>query len=140
MPDASHNDIDRLVKNTQNNYLIFVDSNQITRIPPFLLGSIIPVTVAFAALSFNSQNRNPPTPERRGKRVSKVVPFLVPFWSQLWPKNGPQNGPKISPNGDNFGAHFWIPFCWVLELFGSLLGAFLGLLRLSWEAFGPQKP
>ena len=32
MPDASHNDIDRLVKNTQNNYHIFVDSNQITRI------------------------------------------------------------------------------------------------------------
>ena len=30
--------------------------------------------------------------------------------------------------------------CWVLELFGCLLVAFLGLLRLSWEAFGPQKP
>ena len=27
----------------------------------------------------------------------------------------------------------------VLELFGCLLGAFLGLLRLSWEASGPQK-
>ena len=28
----------------------------------------------------------------------------------------------------------------VLELFRGLLGAFLGLLRLSWEASGSQKP
>ena len=27
-----------------------------------------------------------------------------------------------------------------LGLFGCVLGAFLGLLRLSWEAYGPQKP
>ena len=107
-------------------------------IPPFLLPSIIPVTVAFAALSFNLQKRVLRTSEMRSKRVPKVVPFLVPFWSQFWPQNGPQNSPKFSPKINNFGAHFWIPF--LLELFGSLFGAFLGLLRLSWEAFGPQKP
>jgi hypothetical protein len=28
----------------------------------------------------------------------------------------------------------------VLELFGCLLGAFMGLWSLSWEAPGPQKP
>ena len=50
-------------------------------IPPFLLPSIILVTVAFAALSFNSQNHVIRTSERRGKRVPKVVQFLVPFWS-----------------------------------------------------------
>ena len=32
------------------------------------------------------------------------------------------------------GFHFWIPFLEVLELFGGLLGAYLGLPRLSWKA------
>ena len=91
-------------------------------IPPFLLPNIIPVTVAFAAFSFNSQNRIIRTPNMRGKRVPKVVPFSVHFWSQLWLQNGPQNGRQI----DNFGVHFWIPF---LLGFGALwvpLGSLLG--------------
>ena len=33
-----------------------------------------------------------------------------------------------------FGSIFGSRFFEVLELFGCLLGAFLGLLRLSWEA------
>ena len=46
------------------------------------------------------------TPERRGKRVPKVVPFSVHFWSQLWP----QNGPKTDQQVDNFGVHLLICF------------------------------
>ena len=95
-------------------------------IPPFLLPSIIPVTVAFAALSFNLQKRIIRTSEMRSKRVPKVVPFLVPFWSQLWLQNGPQNGPKIGPNIDNFGAHFWIPFLLGLGALRLPLGSLLG--------------
>ena len=109
-------------------------------IPPFLLPSIIPVTVAFAALSFNLQKRVIRTSEMRSKRVPKVVPFLVPFWSQFWPQNGPKMVSKVVKKLVISGPIFGSLFCWVLELFGSLLGAFLGLLRLSWEAFGPQKP
>ena len=105
-------------------------------IPPFLLGNMIPIIIAFAALLFNSQNRNPRTPEMRGKRVPKVVPFLVPFWSQFWPQNGPQNGPKIGPKIDNFGAHFWIPFLLGLGALrlplGSLLGPPKALLGSLW--------
>ena len=86
-------------------------------VPPFLLPNIIPVTVAFAALLFNSQNRVIPSPESRHLVVPKLVPFLVPFWCQFWPQNGPQNGPKICPKIDNFGVHFWIPF---LLGFGAL--------------------
>ena len=35
----------------------------------------------------------------------------------------------------NFWAQLWIPIFWDLGFFGCLLGAFFGLLRLSWEAF-----
>ena len=110
-------------------------------IPPFLLPSIIQVTVAFAALSFNSQNRNSLTPERRRKRVPKVVPFSVCFWSQFWPqKLPPKIVPKLVQKLIMLGSIFGSLFCWVLEVFGCPLGAFLGLLRFSWEASGPQKP
>ena len=107
-----------------------------THIPPFLLPNIIPVTVAFAALPFNLQNRIIRTPEMRRERVPKVVPFLVPFWCQFWPQNGPQNGPKMGPKIDNFGVHFWIPFLlgfgalWVP--LGSLLGPPRALLGGLW--------
>ena len=46
--------------------------------------------------------------------------------------------PKIGPKFVNFWVQFWISFFGVLELFGCLLGVFLGLLRLSWEASGPK--
>ena len=48
--------------------------------------------------------------------------------------------PKFVQKLINLGSIFGCPFCWVLELFEGVLGAFLGLLRLSWEASGPQKP
>ena len=69
--------------------------------------------------------------------VPFLVPFLVSFLCQFLPQNGPQNGPKIGPKIDNFGVHFWIPFFQVLELFGCVLGAFLGFLRPSWSALDP---
>ena len=47
--------------------------------------------------------------------------------------------PKIGPKFVNFWVQFWISFFGVLDLFGCLLGAFLGLLRLSWEASRVKK-
>ena len=41
--------------------------------------------------------------------------------------------PKVVQNLLNFGSIFGSLFVEALELFGCLLGAFLGLLRLSWE-------
>ena len=38
------------------------------------------------------------------------------------------------------GSIFGSLFVEALELLGCLLGAVLGLLKLSWEASGPQKP
>ena len=112
---------------------------EIAEYPSFLLESIIPAQIAFSPLSFNSQNRFIWTSERREERVPKVVPFLVPFCSSFGPQNGPQNGSKIGPKIVNFRVHLWIPFFESLGLFGCLLGALLGLLRLSREASGPQK-
>ena len=96
--------------------------------------------MAFATLSFNSWFGVVRTPESRGKRVPKVVPFFVPFGAVLGPKMDPQFVPTFVQNLLIFGVHLWIAFLEVLELLGCLLGAFLGLLKLSWEAYGPQKP
>ena len=68
------------------------------------------------------------------------------FWFNFWflfglvlgPILEPILGPQIDPKFVNFWVQFWIPFFGVLELFGCLLGAFLGFLRLSWEASGPK--
>ena len=68
------------------------------------------------------------------------INLLIPFWSSFGPKMVSKAEPKIGPKIANFGVHFWIPFFEALGLFGCLLGALLGLLRLSWEAFGLQKP
>ena len=46
--------------------------------------------------------------------------------------------PKIGQNLLIFGSNFGSLLFGVLEVFGCLLGAFLGLLRLSWEASGPK--
>ena len=69
------------------------------------------------------------------------------FWFNLWflfglvlvPILEPILGSKIGSKFVNFWVQFWIPFLGVLELFGCLLGAFLGLLRLSWEASRVKK-
>ena len=48
--------------------------------------------------------------------------------------------PKLIKNLIILGSIFGSLFVEALELLGCLLGAVLGLLRLSWEASGPQKP
>ena len=62
------------------------------------------------------------------------------FWRGFW---GPILGPSLgSKMGETF-INFWVQlqtFFWgLLELLGCLLGAFLGLLRLSWEASRVKK-
>ena len=48
--------------------------------------------------------------------------------------------PKLVKKMIFLGSIFGSLFVEALELLGCLLGAVLGLLRLSWEASGPQKP
>ena len=52
---------------------------------------------------------------------------------------GPNMDPKLVQNLTFLGSIFGSLFLEVLELFGCLLGAFLGLLRLSWEASRAKK-
>ena len=74
------------------------------------------------------------------KMVNFLANLLVPFGAILDPKMDPKIAPKFVKKLVIFGSIFGSLFLGVLELFGCLLGAFLGLLRLSWEASGPQKP
>ena len=67
------------------------------------------------------------------------LPILSPHWSRFGAILEPILGPKIDPKFVNFWVQFWISFFGVLDLFGCLLGAFLGLLRLSWEASRVKK-
>ena len=50
----------------------------------------------------------------------------------------PKMEPKVSQNLVEFGSIFASLFVEALELFGCLLGAFWGLLRLSWEPLDPK--
>ena len=59
--------------------------------------------------------------------LSVLGVFLKLFWN-----------PKLVQNLLIFGSNFGSLFFGFLELFGCLLGAFLGLLRISWEASGPK--
>ena len=52
----------------------------------------------------------------------------------------PKMGPKLVQKLTIFGFIFGSLVFEVLELFGCLLGAFMGLWSLSWEASGSQKP
>ena len=52
----------------------------------------------------------------------------------------PKIAPKFVKKSIILGSIFGSLFVEALELLGCLLGAVLGLLRLSWEASGPQKP
>ena len=67
-----------------------------------------------------------------------LLPILVSYWSRFGAILEPILNPKIGPKIVTFWVQFWISFFGVLELFGCLLGAFWGLLRLSWEASGPK--
>ena len=68
------------------------------------------------------------------------VLFWLLFGSFLGPKMAPKTDPKPFQNSTFLGSIFGFLFLKVLELSRDLLGAFLGLLRLSWEASGSQKP
>ena len=63
-------------------------------------------------------------------------PFLTYLGAMLGSQNYSENGPTIY----FFGSIFRTLFYEVLKLFKCLLGAFLSLFCLSWEASGPQKP
>ena len=77
-------------------------------------------------------------------RIIFGVIFGVLFWllfgPLLAPKMAPKTDPKRLQNSTFFGSIFGSLFWKVLELSRDLLGAFLGLLRLSWDASGSQKP
>ena len=69
----------------------------------------------------------------------KMANLCLLSGSEKWPKMDPKCASKLVQHLLIFGSNFGSLFLGVLELFGCLLGAFLGLLRLSWEASGPQK-
>ena len=74
-------------------------------------------------------------------RVCRVLNLFFNFWFLLGyflSIFDPKNLSKINQKNVNFWAQFLIFLLGVLELFGFFLGAFLGLLRLSWEASGPK--
>ena len=77
-------------------------------------------------------------------RVIFGVIFGVLFWllfgPLLAPKMAPKTDPKPFQNVTFLRSIFGLLFWKVLELSRDLLGAFLGLLRLSWDASGSQKP
>ena len=74
------------------------------------------------------------------KRAPKKNHFWTNFGAHFGPKMAPKMGPKLIQKLAIFGFIFGSLVFEVLELFGCLLGAFMGLWSLSWEAPGPQKP
>ena len=82
--------------------------------------------------------------QNQQKLVQKRAPKKNHFWTNFGAHSGPKMVPKMSPKLVHklifFGFIFGSLFFEVLELFGRLLGAFMGLWSLSWEAPGPQKP
>ena len=68
------------------------------------------------------------------------VLFWLLFGPLLAPKMAPKTDPKPLQNSTFLRSIFGLLFLKVLELSRDLLGAFLGLLRLSWGASGSQKP
>ena len=68
------------------------------------------------------------------------VLFWLLFGPLLAPKMAPKTDPKPLQNSTFLRSIFEPLFLKVLELSRDLLGAFLGLLRLSWDASGSQKP
>ena len=86
-------------------------------------------------------------PGRTGGTLFRIifgVIFGVLFWllfgPLLAPKMAPKTDPKPLQNSTFLRSIFGLLFLKVLELSRDLLGAFLGLLRLSWDASGSQKP
>ena len=78
-------------------------------------------------------------PRTQEKESQKWFHFWYPFGAifnaKMASKMETKLLQKLSILGSFFESFFWV----ALELFPGLLGALLGLLRLSWEASGPQK-
>ena len=68
------------------------------------------------------------------------VLFWLLFGPLLAPKMAPKTDPKPLQNSTFLRSIFGPLFLKVLELSRDISGAFLGLLRLSWDASGSQKP
>jgi len=90
-----------------------------------------------------SQHVSKMGPNTGQKSYQQVARKMIPKISQKNAHFGPQKwAPKLDQNGAQkcfFVEPLFDCFFEALELFGCLLGAFLGLLRLSWGVFGPQK-
>ena len=71
-------------------------------------------------------------------KMTKKVPILVPKMGPKMGQNRDRPPKAFSAGALIFVSIFGSLFLGVLELFVCLLGAFLGLLRLSWEASGPK--
>ncbi len=81
--------------------------------------------------------------QNQQKLVQKRAPKKNKFWTNVGAHSGPRMAPKMGlklvPKLIFFGFIFGSLVFEVLELFGCLLGAFMGLWSLSWEASGLQK-
>ena len=75
---------------------------------------------------------------RKKTKKNKMAIVGLLFECEKWVKMGPKSASKLVQNLLILGSNFGSLFFGVLELFGCLLGAFLGFLRLSWEASGPK--
>ena len=64
--------------------------------------------------------------------------FLDPVLGYFCAIKWTSNGSKIRSNIGKKRIPFWIPFLEVLEVFGCLLGAVLGLPRLYWTTLDPK--
>ena len=81
----------------------------------------------------------------KSQKQQKLVQNRAPKKNQFWIHFGAHSGPRMAPKMGSklitkfifFGFRFGTLFFEVLELFGCLLGAFMGLWSLSWEASGP---
>ena len=71
------------------------------------------------------------------KQCVKIVNKNVQMWVEKWIPEIAQSEiaglRHFLPSTDVLGILFWF-----LVFFGGLLGALLGILRLSWEASGPK--
>ena len=82
--------------------------------------------------------------QNQQKLVQKRAPKKNKFWTNVGAHSGPRMAPKMGlklvPKLIFFGFIFGSLVFEVLELFGCLLGTFMGLWSLSWEASGPLDP
>ena len=77
-------------------------------------------------------------PFARGRGFQNWSHFWFPFGTTSDPKMDPKIAPKQMKKLINCSSIFRSLIFKVLELFGCLLGTFLGFLRLSWQPWTPK--